>query len=88
MDQMISAGAKADHSLETETVPLPPDTSVVILDTATRRGLVDSAYSERQAQCEAAARFFEVAALRDVFMEQFESRADELSEAIRRWAVS
>jgi galactokinase len=93
MDQMISAGGKADHamlidcrSLETEVVPLPPDTSVVILDTATRRGLVDSAYNERRAQCEAAAWYFEVAALRDLSGEQFESRADELPETIRRRA--
>jgi galactokinase len=74
------------RSLETEVVPLPPDTSVVILDTATRRGLVDSAYNERRAQCEAAAWYFEVAALRDLSGEQFESRADELPETIRRRA--
>jgi galactokinase len=46
--------------------PLPPGAVVVILDTATRRGLVDSAYNERRAQCEAAARYFGVPALRDV----------------------
>ena len=34
------------------------DVAVVVLDTATRRGLVDSAYNERRAQCEAAARHF------------------------------
>ncbi|MFC2030772.1 galactokinase [Chloroflexota bacterium] len=90
MDQMISAGGKADHallidcrSLETEAVPLPPDTSVVILDTGTRRGLVDSAYHERRAQCEAAARFFNATALRDVSIEQFESRAGGLPETVR-----
>jgi galactokinase len=44
---------------------------------------VDSAYNERRARCEAAAWFFEVAALRDVFIEQFESRADELPETLR-----
>jgi hypothetical protein len=93
MDQMISAGGQADHallidcrSLETEAVPLPPDTSVVILDTATRRGLVDSAYNERRAQCEASAQFFNVTALRDVSIEQFESRADGLPETVRRRA--
>jgi galactokinase len=93
MDQMISAGGKADHallidcrSLEAEAVPLPPETSVVILDTATRRGLVDSAYNERRAQCEAAALFFNVAALRDVSIGQFESRADGLPETVRRRA--
>ena len=34
----------------------PKGTVVVVLDTATRRGLVDSAYNERRAQCEAAAK--------------------------------
>jgi len=93
MDQMISAGGKADHallidcrSLETESVPLPSDTSLVVLDTGTRRGLVDSAYNERRAQCEAAARLFDVAALRDVSIEQFKSRADEIPEVVRRRA--
>jgi galactokinase len=80
MDQMISAGGQAGHallidcrSLETEAVPLPPDTAVVVLDTATRRGLVDSAYNERRAQCEAAARAFGVPALRDVPLDVFQA---------------
>jgi galactokinase len=93
MDQMISAAGKADHallidcrSLETQLVPLPPGTVVVVLDTATRRELVGSAYNERRAQCEAAARFFGVPALRDVTVEQFEARAAELDEVTRKRA--
>lgn len=73
MDQMISAAGVADHALlidcrtlETRPMPLPPDTAIVVLDTATRRGLVDSAYNERRAQCEAAASHFGAKALRDV----------------------
>jgi galactokinase len=93
MDQMISAAGKADHallidcrSLETQAVPLPPDTVVVVLDTATRRGLVESAYNERRSQCEAAARFFGVKALRDVSRDQFEAQADRLETVTRRRA--
>ena len=93
MDQMISAAGLAGHallidcrSLDFEPAPLPAGTAVVILDTATRRGLVDSAYNERRAQCEAAARFFGVPALRDVSVEQFEARAGELDELTRRRA--
>ena len=93
MDQMISAGGRAGHallidcrSLRTEAVPLPPDTSVVVLDTSTRRGLVDSAYNERREQCEAAARFFGVPALRDVSLEQFQTRAGAMPELVRRRA--
>lgn len=93
MDQMISAAGVENHallidcrSLETELVPLPPNTAIVVLDTATRRGLVDSAYNERRSQCEAAAQFFGVPALRDVTMEQFHSRAAELDDVTRRRA--
>jgi len=73
MDQMISALGQEDHavlidcrSLETTLLPLPPGTSVVILDTATRRGLVDSAYNARRQQCEEASALFGVPVLRDV----------------------
>ncbi len=93
MDQMISAAGKAGYallidcrSLETQFAPLPSDTVVVVLDTATRRGLVDSAYNERRAQCEAATRFFGVPALRDVSVTQFAVRAGELDELTRRRA--
>ncbi len=93
MDQMISAAGKSDHallidcrSLETELVPLPPGTVVVVLDTGTRRGLVDSAYNERRSQCEAAAKFFHVPALRDVTLEQFEASADQLDGLTMRRA--
>jgi galactokinase len=93
MDQMISAAGKAGHALlidcrtlETQLAPLPPETAVVILDTATRRGLVDSAYNERRAQCEAAARFFGVPALRDVDLDTFNTRAAELDPLTRQRA--
>lgn len=91
MDQMISAVGEAGHallidcrSLDTEAVPLPPETVVLVLDTNSRRGLVYSAYNERRAQCEAAAEFFGVPALRDVSVEAFEARAGELNDVTRR----
>lgn len=93
MDQMISAAGRAGHallidcrSLETQPVPLPVNTAVVVLDTATRRGLVDSAYNERRAQCEAAAKYFAVPALRDVTPEQFVAQADGLDAVTRQRA--
>lgn len=93
MDQMISAAGRAGHallidcrSLHSEAVPFPPGTTVVVLDTATRRGLVDSAYNERRGQCESAARAFGVSALRDVSAERFEVECDRLDEITRRRA--
>ena len=93
MDQMISAAGKEGHallidcrSLETSLVPLPSETAVVILDTATRRGLVDSAYNERRQQCETAAAYFGVTALRDVDIETFNAKADGLDPLTRKRA--
>jgi galactokinase len=81
MDQAVSAGAKAGHaffldcrSLEYQHIPLPKEIAVAIMDTSTRRGLVDSAYNTRRNQCERAARFFGVKALRDVSVDEFEAR--------------
>jgi len=93
MDQMISSCGKAGHaylldcrSLKGTHVPLPDGFTVVILDTATRRGLVDSAYNERREQCEEAAAFFGVELLRDVSPELFFEKQDELSELTRKRA--
>ena len=93
MDQMISAAGRAGHallldcrSLEYELVPLPAGTSMMVLDTGTRRGLVDSAYNERRSQCEAAAVHFGVVALRDVTGDEFAAREHELDQVTRRRA--
>lgn len=81
MDQMASAACREGHalfldcrSLEIQHAPLPKNVSIVILDTSTRRGLVDSAYNERRNQCEEAARWFGVKALRDVRVEEFNKK--------------
>jgi galactokinase len=93
MDQLISATGVAGHavlidcrSLATRPVPLPESVSVVVLDTTTRRGLVDSEYNERRARCEAAARFFGVRALRDVDQTTFDARAGDMDSVTRRRA--
>lgn len=93
MDQLISACGKAGHallidcrSLKSQPVPMPPGTAVVVLDTATRRSLDGSAYNERRGQCEGAARHFGVDVLREVSMEQFREREQELEPVTRRRA--
>lgn len=93
MDQMISAVGREDHAvlidcrtLDTDPVPLPDGTVVVILDTATRRGLVGSEYNERRERCEAAAAHFGVPALRDVTPELLAARNGELDETTARRA--
>ena len=93
MDQLIAAAGVAGHallidcrSLETRAVPLPEEAAVVVLDTATRRALVGSAYNERRAQCEAAAAHFGVATLREVPRAAFDAGADALDPLTRRRA--
>ncbi len=73
MDQLISALGARDHallidcrSLATRKVPLPADLAVLVIDSKIQRGLVGSEYNTRRAQCEAAAAYFGVKALRDV----------------------
>ena len=90
MDQtIVAAGVTGNallidcRSLTVTTVPLPAQIAVVVLDTGTRRGLVDSAYNERRRQCEEAARWFGVVALRDVDTDTFAARADELDAVVR-----
>jgi galactokinase len=92
MDQMASAASKAGcalfldcRTLEFQHAPLPQNISVVILDTSTRRGLVDSAYNERRNQCEEAARKLGVKALRDVSVEEFE-KSSGLSDLVKKRA--
>lgn len=93
MDQMVSAAAQAGHalfldcrSLEYQHIPLPESAAVAVMDTSTRRGLVDSAYNERRAQCEEAARFFNVPALRDVSPEEFNVKSGQLEQTVMRRA--
>jgi len=83
MDQFISALARADHALLVDcrdlayqNVLLPRGARIIICDTLKRRGLVDSEYNTRRAECEAAVRLLAaklgkpIRALRDVSVEE------------------
>jgi galactokinase len=90
MDQLTSAMGRRGHallidcrSLDVRAVPIPETATVVVLDTATRRGLVTSAYNERRSECETAARMLDVAALRDVSEPELDRREHELTPVIR-----
>ena len=97
MDQFISALGERDHavlvdcrSLKHQAVPLPRGYSVVIANSMVRRGLVDSAYNERRAQCEEGVRLLQkhlpsIHALRDVSLADLERyRADLPDMTYRR----
>lgn len=93
MDQMISAEGQENHAmlldcrtLETQSVSMPAEMSVVIINSNKKRGLVDSEYNTRREQCEEAARIFGVPALRDVTIEEFNAKASELDAVVAKRA--
>ncbi|MEH0666724.1 galactokinase [Vibrio scophthalmi] len=93
MDQMISAEGRENHAmlldcrtLETQSVSMPAEMAVVIINSNKKRGLVDSEYNTRREQCEEAARIFGVSALRDVTIEEFNAKASELDAVVAKRA--
>ncbi|WP_283393058.1 galactokinase [Photobacterium phosphoreum] len=93
MDQLISAEGEQNHallidcrSLATTAVAMPEDMAVVIINSNKKRGLVDSEYNTRRAQCEQAAAFFGVPALRDVTLAMFTEREAELDVMVAKRA--
>lgn len=94
MDQFISSLGKAGHALfidcrtlAYEPTPMPQGVTVLVVDTGAPRSLAASAYNERRAQCEQAARALGAPALRDVSVEAFEERRGELPHLIARRAA-
>ena len=91
MDPLISAIGQAGRALlldcrhlTWEAVPIPPDVDLVVCDTAKRRSLARSAYNERRAECEEAARRLGVPALRDLDGPGCEAQADRLPLTLAR----
>ncbi len=89
MDQLIAVLGERDHALlvdcqdlDTEQVPLPPEASIVVADTMKRRDLVLSEYNVRRQECEQAAELLGVGSLREVSVEEFATREDELPSPI------
>ncbi|MEQ1549770.1 galactokinase [Sphingorhabdus sp.] len=93
MDQLASAYGEADHALlidcgkvKNQTVPMPDGARILIIHSGVKRGLVDSAYNERRMQCEAAARHYGVAELRDLDETRLISDRNGLDETTFRRA--
>lgn len=92
MDQISSACGVQDHallidcrSLQVSPVPIPPGAAIMIVESHITRGLVDSAYNTRRAQCEQAARHFGVPFLRDVDLSTLAAKGAGLDPvALRR----
>lgn len=85
MDQLICTTAQKGFAMQIDCrdlsltpVPLPDDIAVVVMDTNTRRGLVESAYNERRMQCEQAANALGVSKLREANISDLERIKDSI----------
>lgn len=93
MDQWVIAHGLQDHALlldclelKHRPVAIGDSTTFVVLDSRAPRQLVDSAYNERRAQCEEAARRLGVRTLRDATREKLQSDAAHLNDVLARRA--
>ncbi|HEY0614511.1 MAG TPA: hypothetical protein VGC96_07710, partial [Candidatus Elarobacter sp.] len=93
MDQLASALGVRDHALlidcrtlEVTPVPIPPQVAVVVADTGVKHELASSAYNDRRAESEEAARLLGVRSLRDVSLADFARRGATLPAILRRRA--
>ena len=91
MDQMICALGRPGHAmlldcrdLLSKFVTIPSNVKIIILDTLTRRELVDSKYNERVKQCEASAEHFGCSSLRDVDIKTFEEKKSGLDKLLMK----
>nr|WP_314739046.1 galactokinase [uncultured Haemophilus sp.] len=85
MDQLTSALGQKDHlimidcrSLDITPTPVPHGYSIAIINSNVKHDLVTSEYNSRRQECEQAAKFFGVKALRDVSVAQFLEKAEAL----------
>ncbi len=91
MDPLICASAVEGHaslidcrSLDIEPQRLVDGSVIAILDTMTRRELVDSAYADRRAACARAADWLATDALRDAHLDAIEHMPPDLMTERRR----
>ncbi len=91
MDQLASAHGVEQkallidcRSLAVQAVQVPESMAIMIVHSGVERGLVDSAYNMRRAQCEAASSFFGVRALRDVSIDDVSAARGLDAVALRR----
>lgn len=94
MDQLIVAAASPDcgllidcRTMEFEEVPLPPSVAFLIMDTSTRRDLLNTTYNERRQSCVKAADYFGKPALRDVTLSDLKEKGKGLDEVTYKRAL-
>jgi galactokinase len=91
LDQASSVFGREDHLVfldcraeSVETIPLPPQLGLLVINSGVKHALVGGEYNERREQCFEAARRMGVEALRDVTPAELE--AADLPELVKRRA--
>jgi len=86
MDQYVAVFGRAGsairidcRSLEHQAVPLPPEASILAVNTMVKHELGQSAYPQRVRECQEAAEALGAQSLRDVRLEQLEQARDRLA---------
>ncbi|MDN3649105.1 galactokinase [Reinekea marina] len=89
MDQLVCALGQKNQallidcrSLESQPVALDSDMAIVIINSNVKRGLVDSEYNLRRAQCNEAAQALNVSHLRDATFSQLENAKTHMSQQV------
>ena len=90
MDQSVSLMGREGaallldcRDLTTESVPFDVASAgleLLIIDTQAHHALVDGGYAERRASCESVAATFEIPSMRNLTMDQLDSRRGEITE--------
>jgi galactokinase len=98
MDQLAVAGGEEGgallldcRSLDFRIVPIPDEARVVVMDTGTRRALVEGEYNARRRDCESAVKTLQqmqtsIRALRDVTEEMLAKGKDQMDPVAHRRA--
>ncbi|OKP03083.1 galactokinase [Xenorhabdus eapokensis] len=93
MDQLISACGEENHALlidcltlTTQSIRMPDQVVVMIINSNKQRGLVDSEYNLRRQQCEEAAHLLGVKTLRDITLEDFNANQTLLDTLLAKRA--
>ncbi|MCH1930308.1 galactokinase [Shewanella sp. A25] len=93
MDHMISAMGEADHALlidcldlDSEAIAIPDDLSLIIIDAHIEKERLEATNHQRREECDQAAEFFGLDALRDLDLRQLEAAKDSLDEILYRRA--
>jgi len=74
------------RSLEGESVALPDDLAIVVVDSKVRRNLAETPYNQRREECSQAARALGVESLRDADQQLLEIRRSMLPDHLHRRA--